>query len=372
MKRKTELYRLVIEEEKTKDTLNELNELKSDMLLKDFLNHYYDQLIFNSEVRTSGKAIVENDEEEDLSDEELKSNIDEVAMTESILSESSKVSHTKIDLKSKSICYYIDSLKKVDSEDEQIDATREITINYIKYDKKVKVVDKDTLEAIFEKGKNQGDLEKQHYILRTFENANRALIVWEKVYGAVTIGLLERHMNSSYRKWIREKYKDDKGKKIDLLKYNIKIYALPSKNFIEELEKLEKISLLNVSVKKEKITKDEDILYSEENISRDYVEISYKPSIGKTFTKKNIKKYFTNSQKNKNIKRLVIKGRRDGSSISLDTELMKMSEYVDIKLGDDGLILSEDLFKKYVDLIDENVEALNDIFIDIDISDEKA
>lgn len=378
MKRRTELYNLVIEEQKTIENLTELNELQSDTILNEFLTHYYEQFNCNLD-DTTENAILEEDiiTEDILADNEDFDSTNDIniegTVNDTIADEIDleQINTKKIDLKGKSICYYIKSIEDVEYIDENVEQTRNVLINYIKYDKKVNIVDKNTLRKIFTKDKTQGDLEKQHYIIRTFSNSNRALIVWEKVYGAVTIGLLEKHINSNFRKWVKDTYKDDSEKKFDLLKYNIKIYAVPSKNFIEEIERMDKISLLNVTVKKEKLTTDEDILYSEENIARDYVDLIYKPVKGKCFSKPRVIRYFESFNNNNNIKRLVIKGRRQGSSVSLDTDLMKMSEHIDIRLNDDGLVNSDDLFIKYNNLMNSYYEAMSENAMDLELCEEE-
>lgn len=378
MKRRTELYNLVIEEQKTIENLTELNELQSDTILNEFLTHYYEQFNCNLDDTTENTIL-----EEDVITEDILTDSEEFDSTNAIDIEDTvndtiedeidleQINTKKIDLKGKSICYYIKSIEDVEYIDENVEQTRNVLINYIKYDKKVNIVDKNTLRKIFTKDKTQGDLEKQHYIIRTFSNSNRALIVWEKVYGAVTISLLEKHINSNFRKWVKDTYKDDSEKKFYLLKYNIKIYAVPSKNFIEEIERMDKISLLNVTVKKEKLTTDEDILYSEENIARDYVDLIYKPVKGKCFSKPRVIRYFEGFNNNNNIKRLVIKGRRQGSSVSLDTDLMKMSEHIDIRLNDDGLVNSDDLFIKYNNLMNSYYEAMSENAMDLELCEEE-
>ncbi len=355
MKRKTELYNLVVEEEKTIDNITELNELKRYVILKDFLEYYY--IKFNCDINDNAENTMT---EEDITITEETHNYTDNNALEEVSADICNSHNVKIDLKSKSICYYIKSIVETQhTEDTTLDKTRNVSIDYIKYDKRVKVVDKNTLEEKFTKSKDQGDLEKQHYVIRSFSNINRALIVWEKILGAVTISSLEKHINSNFRKWIKEKYKEDEDIKTYLLKYNIKIYAVPSNNFIEEIEKMDKISL----------TTDEDILYSEENIARDYVDLNYKPVKGKCFTKPKVVEYFNKFKTNNNIKRLVIKGRRQGSSVSLDTELMKMSEYIDICLDDNGLANSDDLFRKYNYLMNSYYETLSDNYMDLDIDE---
>ena len=231
------------------------------------------------------------------------------------------------------------------------------------------MVDKDTLEKKFEKSKNQGDLEKQHYIIQTLDKSNKALIVWEKVLGAVTLGLIEKNINSAFRKWIRNNYENDKDKKHELLGFHIKIYPIPSKDIFVELSNLDKVSLMKVTVKKEKLTFDEDIVFSEDNISREDVDLIYKPIKGLSFSKSKVEGYVRKFINGEKIKRILISGKRDGNLITLNTELMKMSEYIDVKVGEDGLVDSEDLFKKYYDLINKDNEYFNEIFIDINLEE---
>ncbi|AUN23680.1 hypothetical protein RSJ22_12610 [Clostridium botulinum] len=183
--------------------------------------------------------------------------------------------------------------------------------------------------------------------------------------------MLERNINKIYREWIKENRQSEKD---ILLKYYINIEIVPSPEFIDELMKMDRISLVKVIVDKEKLTNDEDILFSEENISRDEVEVSYKPIQNLSFSKQKVKKYYKNFQnqncKNK-ISRMVIQGRKDKNAIRLDTECMKLSEYIDTKLDVDGLVDTNDILTKYTELVNKNFkEYFNNIFVDVDESEE--
>nr|WP_317331093.1 hypothetical protein [uncultured Romboutsia sp.] len=367
MKRKTELYNLVIEERSIGIENEELNVLKDKLVLVEFLDNYYAeaQLLEVSDIEsdvvnedgseTEESAITVNNE---VIEEENRDLIRDIALK-------------KINLKSKKICYNICDIENIECEKDIISSSRNISMNYVKYDKRLTVVEIDTFSDVYTKEKNQGDLEKQHYVIRTINNSNRGLIVWEKINGSVSIGSLRQHMNSCFRKWIREKYKDNKNERDYLLKYDLKVYAIPSKDFIEELENLDKISLINVTILKEKVTEDEDILYSEDNISREYVEIISKPKPKQSFSKSNVKAYFKKVKKKNNLKRMVIKGVRSGGSIALDTEFMKMSEYIEINENGDGLIDSVDLFVKYNDLADNYFDSYNEEIAEIEEIDDR-
>ncbi|MGL5151807.1 MAG: hypothetical protein ACRC7N_14670, partial [Clostridium sp.] len=314
MNRKTELYKIIIED-KNIDEEGILVELKSDIILKEFLSDYYKNIVYNEVI---------NDELEN--DENVNS---EIAVEEYLENNYIK----KFDLKSKSMCYYVKSVNIVEKEEDESYTTRNVTLEYIKYDKVLKVVDKNTLEEKFKKSKNQGDLEKQHYIIRVFDERNIGLIVWERVLGAVSLGLIEKNINSAFRQWVKRTYKDDSNKKLHLLRFNVKIYPIPSKNIFAELANLDKISVMKVTVDKENFTNDEDILFSEDNISRDEVDIVYKPIQGYSFSKSKVQAYVRKFLNKEKVKRILINGKKSGNLITLNTELMKMSEFIDVKIG---------------------------------------
>ncbi len=270
---------------------------------------------------------------------------------------------------SSNICYYMSNVSYENS-------IRKVKLNYIKFNKNTKVVDIDSLISRYRKGKNEGDEEYQHYAIKTYNDTNRAVLVFEKISGSVTIGMLKKNFNKAFKEWINQNYKDEEQKDVrkELLSYEIKIKIVPSPDFVEELERFDKISLLKVTVNKDNITTDEDINFSEENISREDIDITYKPIQGLSFSKSKVKKYyeiFENPNKKTKIKRIVINGRKEGSSISLDTEQMKLSKYIKAKVDIDGFIESDMLFNEYEKLINENFkEYFNNLFIDIDESEE--
>lgn len=344
MKRKTELYKIILQDKHVNEK-GFFDELKSDIILKKFFDYYYENIVD-------------------------KKTIDEVA-TDEDGEDNNEITNNKYkikkDIKSKNICYYVKSVEEVDSKDEEIDKIRNITIEYIKYSKKLKIVDKDTLEEKFQKDKNQGDLERQHYVIKSLANSNKALIIWEKVLGAVTLGLIEKDINSVFRIWVKDKYSDDDEKKKNLLGFNIKIYPIPSKDFFEELANLQKVSLMKITVSREKITSDEDILYSGDNVCRDDVELIYKPKDRLSLSKRKIENYVRKFINGTEVKKILIDGKKDGNLIKLNTELMKMSKHIDIKIDEDGLIDSHDLFVKYNELINIDEDYFKEIFIDEDM-----
>lgn len=317
--RKTEAYKILISE-RQKDRNNTkciLRELKDKIILEDFLKYFYDKEI-----------------------------------------------NKKHTIKSKNICYYVDDIEIDDN-------IKKVLLKYIKFNKRTNIVDIETLKPHYKKDKNEGDEERQHYLIKVFKNTNRAVLIFEKVMGAFTIGLLQKDINEIYRKWISENKKKEKD---FLLQYEVKIEIVPSPKFVDELMKMNKISLVKVTVDKEKLTEDEDMLFSEENVSRDEVEVLYKPKPTLSFSKTKVKNYyekFKNSNHKTKIRRIVIEGRKNKNAIRLDTECMKLSQYIETKLDVDGLVDTKDILNKYTELVNKNFkEYFNNIFIDINESEE--
>lgn len=333
LKRKTEVYKVLILQKSAErgSSIYEVKELEDKIILEEFLNYYFCNYVH------------------------------------------SNTNNQKVTLNYKNICYYIDSVEKNTD-------IKKIKLKYIKFNKNTKVVNIDTLQSKYKKDKKDGDEERQHYIIKTYTNINRAILVYERITGAVSIAMLENHINKAYRKWIKYKYTD--RDKEYLLGFEIRICIVPSQDFINELSTMQKISLLRVTVDKEKVTSDEDIIFSEDNVSRDYVDIIYKPIQGLSFSKSKVIKYFKlykNQTNKKKIKRIVITGRKEGSGISLDTEQMKLSKYIDMQLDTDGLVDSNSIFEKYTKLVNEDfkeyfneliLETALDIDIDIEESEE--
>lgn len=317
-KRKTEIYKVIIEEKQAIENQEnyKIEELKKEIILNDFLDYFY----------TSNKYDKEKD--------------------------------NKILIKSKNLCYFIEDCDVVNE-------IRKVKMKYIRFNKKTKVVNINTMVPSYEKSKDEGDEEKQHYVMKTQKKSNKAVLIWEKITGAMTISMLEKNINSSYRKWVKTLSED----KNYLLQYNVRFYAVSSPQFINELKELDKISLLKVTIDNEKLTDDEEVRFSDGHLTRDTVDVIYKPLQRKSFTKKSVIKYFelfeTPKGKTK-INRIVIQGRKEGNAISLDTDGMKLSEYINTNIDEDGQIDTDDLFNKYVNLINKNFKSyFDDMFIDI-------
>lgn len=328
--RRTEVYRVLLERELLESGENEksFEELEKIIIMEEFLESYY-----SNNIHTASN-------------------------------------NKKVKIDSEGICYYI-------AQTQENNRVRRVKMNYIKFNKNSNVVDANSLELKYKKDKNEGDEEYQHYVIKTFENSNRAAMVIEKISGAITIGMLRKHMNLYYKNWVKEKYKEESQKdtKKYLLEFEIKLKIVPSPDLIKELESLDKISLIKLTADKENVKVDEEINFSGENFIREDVELIYKPAKNFPIPTNKAKKYLEifegkNSKKTK-IKRIVINGRKNGNPISIDTEQMKLIKYIEIVLDSTGFVNSDILFQKYEDLINKDFkEYFNNLFIEEDESEE--
>lgn len=328
--RRTEVYRVLLEREllESGESEKRVEELEKPIIMEEFLDSYY-----SNNIHTAS-----NDK--------------------------------KVKIDSEGICYYIAQMQEKNR-------VRRVKMNYIKFNKNTNVVDANSLELKYRKDKNEGDEEYQHYVIKTFENSNRAAVVIEKISGAVTIGMLRKHMTSYYKKWVKEKYKEESEKEIKnyLLKFEIKLKIVPSPDLIKELESLDKISLIKLTADKENVKADEEINFSGENFIREDVELVYKPVKNILIPKSKVKEYLEifegKKSKKTKIKRIVINGRRSGNPISIDTEQMKLIKYIEVALDSTGFVNSDILFQKYEDLINKDFkEYFDNLFIEEDESEE--
>ncbi|MBU3146834.1 hypothetical protein [Clostridium sp. CF012] len=242
---------------------------------------------------------------------------------------------------------------------------RKVRFVYLKYNKKVTISDL-SFKATKTKNKNEGDEERQHIVIKGFGD-NKALIVWEKISGSVTKANMEREINRYYVNWIKQ---FDEDKKKELNKSRVRLDYIPSMEFVEELMKMDKISLLKVTIDKEnlKFKDDEDMAFNEDHISKPEIDLIYTPKKSRSFSNAKIRKYFEKYMSGvgtDKIKRIIIQGKKDDNTIRLDTEGMKLSKFIQTELDIDGLVNSESLFGKYVTLIETYGDELGELLLDI-------
>lgn len=241
--------------------------------------------------------------------------------------------------------------------------TLEVKLTYSKFNKKLNVINVKNRSVVGGKGLDEGDEEKQHFVIKFYPNANYALIVFEKVLDSVPMTFIKKTINNYLKNTFikSDKYKD-KIKSRDI-KFNID--PIVSSDFVECIGKLKGVKLLKTIVTKESI--DDDLKFSG-SCSRDEAELIVKAE-NKLLMQKNQVVTYCNKFiedgviKDKRINRIVIEGVNDNNSpIRLDTEGMKLCDILNVELDLNNTIDTDDIFSKFNDLILHKADELDRFF----------
>lgn len=256
--------------------------------------------------------------------------------------------------------YWIEDINLLNEGNQSI---LEVKLTYSKYNKEVTIVNVDTRRKEGKKSKKQGDLEKLHLTIRFFENQNAALIVFEKVIDSIPITELKKDINRYFKKTFLKKAEHDKNPKVNSVILNLNPIA--NSDFIENVGNLKSIRLLQTTVLKESV--DDDIKFSSD-VERDDIDLIVRAKPKKHFKKNDVvtycNKFISNGTiKGNKVKRIVICGvGNDDNPIRLDTEGMKLYRTLNIQLGDDNTVDSDDIFSNFKDLVRNNNEEIMELF----------
>jgi hypothetical protein len=214
--------------------------------------------------------------------------------------------------------------------------------NYSKTGRRLKIIEKHTLSPTKEKYKDEGDLEKQHTLIKDYGVENKAVMVFERVQGGVTTKYIEEEIN----KYIEINFPDLSNNGVRL-----NIDPIISRDFMGYLYKMKRIPVANIYVDKSVkfLIDDEDMsIVDEEGSMRDTIKLiikaNYKESLSRKFIEWLLK--LKKDSKGK-VQRIVIEGEGNIGPIKLDTESIKLKRQLNISLDDDGNIDSDDIFDKY-------------------------
>lgn len=234
-----------------------------------------------------------------------------------------------------------------------------VKFNYLISNKKINIIDRNTLQKTGEKDKNEGDEERQHITIKTFDNCNHAILIFERISTAITIASLKDQLDE----YLHIKYG---ALNIDLSAFEIDIKPAPSEDFLIDLNKTKRISLLKLTVDRDQVVDDIDCRFSgqDDNI-RPTAELIYKPVFRNEIKKRQVEKVFRSYKENpKKILRIVVEANGENGKIKLDTEGAKMAKYINTNLSIDGLVDTQDIFTKFNNFINTIPDNLLDIYID--------
>ena len=240
------------------------------------------------------------------------------------------------------------------SESSEYDSLK-VKMSFTKFNKKVSIVDVSDKTIIGRKDLNEGDLEKQHLLIRFLPESNIALLVFEKISDSITITFLEKTINNYIKQTflISPEYINEDIKRND---FRLNLEPIVSRNFIESIANLKGVNALKAIILKDSL--DDDRNFSGQN-SRDEAELIFKAARGLKLNKRDVitycKKFITNGRiDNSKVNRIIIEGTNlNDNKIRLDTEGMKLSEHTSILMDESNTVDTDDIFQKFYNLLDD-------------------
>lgn len=249
---------------------------------------------------------------------------------------STDIDERKFEYKPNNVTYF---------EDEAIieDDIIKVKFSYIISNKKVNIVDSLTLQKKGQKELTDGDLERQHILIKLIKNSSQAILVFEKIPGAIPVGSLRDQLNIYLNKFYSEE-------NINLF---IQIHPLPNEDFLTDLSNTKRISAVKLHVDRDDCISDPDLNFSGSNRNlRETVELVYKPKLKERITKTQVQKIYSSYRSNpEKICRIIVEANGENGKIRLDTNGAKLATYIKTNLDIDGLVDTSDIFKKFENFI---------------------
>lgn len=191
------------------------------------------------------------------------------------------------------------------------------------------------------KNLSEGEDEITHLAMR-YKNGEVMIALEERKVG-ITMGQIVKYLN----KFILRMPIDNK--------YDVSYNIIPYDGFLENLEKFRKIQIGTIYIDQHYVGS-EFLNAADFNDSvRDIVEVSFKAPLRKSIKQDLVKKWYSITGITKKINRIRLEGKSlEGASIRLDTENLKLTKHIDVKiLEDTGIVESEDMFNHLDALVKE-------------------
>jgi hypothetical protein len=222
-----------------------------------------------------------------------------------------------------------------------------VTVKYLVHNKNVNIRNAESLALTGHKSKDEGDEEKQHFTIKFYKKFNQCVIAFENTQRGIKIKYLKMMLKEYVEYILERKYK--------LEDIQFKIFSIPDKDFIEQIVNLERISLLSITVDSEKVTNDEDVIFSGDNQLRGNYDIIFRPKFRGTISKKKMIKYYQKFLNDDNVKekvkRITVDGRNSNGKLKLDTDEIILHQYIKVDLNNDNVVSTSHIFIKMRDLL---------------------
>ena len=217
-----------------------------------------------------------------------------------------------------------------------------------KYDFVRTVVDTDTLteKKNLQKGKKDGEEEYNHMAIK-FKDNNTAVCLYESNYYGIGFTKVVK-----YLEYFSKKYHTNKN---DSIRYNIVHKNIVSKDFLEALQRVERIKMVTLEVESEAINVSEQKKFAKRADLSQTADIVLKPSAkGSSILSDTVKDFYKMyNDKNTSILSVTVDAENENKDpIKFDTESMKQKDIVEVDTNSRGEVESTSIYRRFEEILE--------------------
>lgn len=187
------------------------------------------------------------------------------------------------------------------------------------------------------KEKSDGDEEKIHMCIRYAMGQDKFICLFENNYYSVGIGKTIKYLNEMLYQYHTRHLS---------VTWILSTEIMPGDGFLEELKKMKRISLLTITVDRNKMGDEFQALAGRDDI-RDTIDISVRKIKRNINIPSNLVSDYYNGMRDDNkIKRIIVDGKNETGPFRLDTELIKKKQCLTVETTALNEVSSESFFKQ--------------------------
>lgn len=211
------------------------------------------------------------------------------------------------------------------------------------------IMDSDTAsERPTDKKMNEGEQESTHLAIRM--DVSEGFVVLEARKSGIAIGKIVHYFNKMIGGYLVKNPKDGDPN------YSLNVFhaVVPIKNFNKALQNMSKLKIADIYVKRDSIGSELNNLMPEDDpFIKDEVILTLKTKRGENLMVRTVKQIYNNlSNTTKGVSRIRIHGiNSSGATQVLDSEIIRRTERIEAKLNDNGIISTESIFNKMIDIL---------------------
>ena len=203
----------------------------------------------------------------------------------------------------------------------------DIVIKSAKYNHVRDVIDTENMtEKGMLKNPSDGDEEKTHLCLRYHPSNEQMICLFGSNYYGVAIGKVLTYLSIKMQKWCAEQQKPSS--------YSLGKEIMPGDEFLSELRRIDKISLVTLTVDTNDF-QDDFLHLAGRDEARKTVDVQIRKAKRNVNIPSNlVENYYQEMSSEQKIRKIAVEGRNDIGSIKIDTESIQMKQAIDVELSE--------------------------------------